>query len=235
MRMTPNRLYFHLVEKLGHQQWWPIDQEHHKKNGSDPRFEIIIGAILTQNTAWTNVEVAIENLKKENMLDIKNIVKIEPERLQTMIKSSGYFNQKATRLKNIAVYLLKNYQGDLDVFFQKNLTNLRDELLSLNGIGPETADSILLYAGQKPIFVVDAYTKRLCERLPLNVTISYDAIQTYFQKDLSTHFQDEKLIQVYNELHALIVLLGKTYCRRKPLCETCPLRKDCQYPKETVI
>jgi endonuclease-3 related protein len=168
MKLTPHTLYKILLERFGNLNWWPIDRNYHEKNGSDPRFEIIVGAILTQNTAWSNVEKALANLKSKNMLDIKKMVNVDIANLQNMIKTSGFFNQKAKRLKNLALYLHNNYHDNLDTFFNRDLYSVREELLLLNGIGPETADSTLLYAGNLPIFVVDAYTKRICERLPLD-------------------------------------------------------------------
>jgi len=229
MKLTPQLLYKRLFENFGRQHWWPMDTQYHKKNNSDPRFEIIIGAILTQNTAWSNVEKALYNLKQANMMDIKKISNIDKKSLQEMIKPSGFFNQKAERLKNIASYLQKNYKGDLNNFFNQDLYKIREELLSLNGIGPETADSILLYAGYKPLFVADAYTKRICKRLPLNTNISYDEIQQYFQNNISKHYSENETIQIYNELHALIVELAKNYCKKKPECNKCPLEENCNY------
>jgi len=231
MTQNPLTLYKVLLEKFGHQNWWPIDRKYHEKNKSDPRFEVIIGAILTQNTSWSNVEKALENLKSKNMLNIKKISSVDIRILKEMIKPSGFFNQKANRLKNIAVYLHENYDDNLDVFFNRDITEIREELLSLDGIGTETADSILLYAGDLPIFVVDAYTKRLCKRLPLETGESYDGIQEYFQERIKKHHKENELTQIYNELHALIVLLAKKYCKKKPDCKNCPIRKNCSYIK----
>ncbi len=231
MRLTPQTLYTNLLEEFGNLNWWPMDRTYHEKNGSDPRFEIMVGALLTQNTAWSNVEKALMNLKSKNALDIKKIIKIDINRLQEMIKPSGFFNQKADRVKNIALYLHDNYDSSLDKFFDKDLHKLRNELLSLNGIGPETADSILLYAGNMPIFVVDAYTKRICKRLPFDTNISYDDIQNYFQKDLCKKYQDSEITQIYNRLHAQIVILAKNYCKKKPECTKCPLRSNCTFNK----
>ena len=209
-----------------------MDKKYHEKNSTDPRFEVIVGAILTQNTAWSNVEKAHTNLKSKNMLDIKKIREIDIKSLQQMIKPSGFFNQKAERLKNISTYLHENYNDELNCFFKKDIYMLREELLSLNGIGPETADSILLYAGHMPIFVVDAYTKRLCKRLPLDTNISYDEIQQFFEKELSKKYSKQEIVQVYNELHARIVILAKNHCKKKPLCNNCPLVQHCMYKKQ---
>jgi len=231
MKLTPYSLYKTLLERFGTLDWWPMDTSYHEKNGSDPRFEIIVGAILTQNTAWSNVEKALANLKSKNMLDIKKLVDIDIVNLQNMIKPSGFFNQKAKRLKNLALYLHNNYHDNLDIFFNRGLYAIRDELLSLNGIGPETADSILLYAGNLPIFVVDAYTKRICERLPLDTNISYNEIKHYFEGELSKKYSKEELTQVYNELHSLIVILAKNHCKKKPKCSICTLKKHCMFKK----
>lgn len=222
-------LYSLLSKKYKDLNWWPVDQKYHEKNKTDPRFEIIIGAILTQNTAWSNVEKALENLKEKNKLDIKSIIQSETKELREMIRPSGFFNQKADRLKTISRHIAEKYDYNLDNFFNKDLRELRTELLSLNGIGPETADSILLYAGEKPVFVVDAYTKRLCQRLPINVEIDYDLIQKHFEEELSKKYSGQELIQTYNQFHALIVILAKDFCRKKPTCKYCPLFEKCSY------
>jgi endonuclease-3 related protein len=229
MKVTPQIIYTTLIKEFGNLKWWPMDLEYHKKNDSDPRYEVIVGAILTQNTAWSNVEKALDNLKSKNLLDIENISRIKLEQLKDYIKPSGFFNQKAKRLKDFTLFISKKYHGDLDNFFNKNLFDARGELLSINGIGPETADSILLYAGNKPIFVVDAYTKRINSRLPLIGNSSYDEIQSYFQRELSNTNQRNDLTQIYNELHALIVEFAKNYCKKKPDCKNCPLGKYCSY------
>jgi len=219
-----------LLDHFGNQDWWPVDKDYHKENGSDPRFEIIIGAILTQNTAWSNVEKALENLKANNSLTVRKVVETDLENLKTMIQPSGFFNQKAKRLKILASHLHKNYEDDLDKFFDRDLQEIRRELLSLNGIGPETADSILLYAGNHPIFVVDAYTKRICKRLPVEINgESYDEIQQYFEGELHECFPRRDTAQLYKELHALLVELAKNYCRKKPECNKCPLKNQCEF------
>lgn len=229
MKLTPNDLYKILLEEFGRRNWWPMDKTYHERRGSDPRFEIIVGAILTQNTAWSNVEKALTNLKSNNMLEIQKISGANINKLQTMIKPSGFFNQKAERLKTLASYLHKNYHDNLDDFFNRNVYDIREELLSLKGIGLETADSILLYAGNLPIFVIDAYTKRICKRLPLKTPLSYDDIKRYFEMELSNHHSKQEITRVYNELHALIVELAKQYCKKKPECSNCPLRTHCLF------
>lgn len=231
MKIEPHTLYKILFKKYGYLNWWPMDKVYHEKKGSDPRFEIIVGAILTQNTAWLNVEKALNNLKAKNMLDIKKISVTDEHTLKKMIKSSGFFNQKAKRLKILVNHICDNYDANLDKFFKREIRDIREELLSINGIGPETADSILLYAGGKPIFVVDSYTKRLCERIPINVKTFYDKIQDYFQDDLSKNFDKKDLVNIYNELHAQIVNLSKGICKKKPLCNKCPIKNFCKYKK----
>jgi endonuclease-3 related protein len=232
MEITPSKIYKILLKEFGNLNWWPMDKRYHEINNSDPRFEIIVGAILTQNTTWVNVEKALNNIKTKNLLDINNISDIDNEILPDLIKPSGYFNQKSKRLKILAEYIKDNFNGNLDVFFNRKLHEIRNELLSLNGIGPETADSILLYAGNFSIIVVDAYTKRICQRLPIKVDITYQDIQNYFQSELSKEYTKKELNKVFNELHAQIVILGKTYCKKKPDCMNCPLKKICNFKKQ---
>ena len=236
MKTTPLNLYTTLYDSFGPQHWWPMDHSHHEQNNTDPRFEVMIGAILTQNTAWTNVEKAIKQLKEHELLSIQALKDTDADLVKTCIRSSGYFNQKAQRLQYLSDHLAEHYDGDLDHFFSKSTKDLRQELLSLHGIGPETADSMLLYAVKKPVFVVDAYTKRLCKRLPLPVNAdSYDDIQAYFEDDLGKKYSFDELVQVYNEFHALIVNLGKYYCKPKPVCSQCPLVKKCAFGRQRII
>ena len=233
MKLGSLYLYQILCNTFGKQNWWPVDKKYHEKNRTDPRFEIIVGAILTQNTAWSNVEKALLNLKSQKMLNIEKLANENVKKLTMMVKPSGFFNQKALRLKNVSRYLKDRYNSDLDCFFLRDTIAIREELLSLNGIGPETADSILLYAGNKPIFVVDAYTKRICKRIPLDTNISYHEIQEYFQKELSKKYQGEELIKAYNNLHALIVIFAKKYCKKNPVCKNCPIVKDCSFKEKS--
>jgi endonuclease-3 related protein len=231
MKLKLIKLYKILQNEFKELNWWPVDLKYHKKRQTDPRFEIIVGAILTQNTAWSNVEKALTNLKLDNIIDLEGIIKTDVKKLEEIIRPSGFFKQKAQRLKVVADHFRVNYDNNLDNFFNKNFNHIREELLSINGIGPETADSILLYAGKKPIFVVDAYTKRISKRIPLNAGNSYDEIQNYFQKNLSNNFSKEELPKVYGELHAAIVMLAKNYCKKKPDCSNCPLKKQCNFNK----
>ncbi len=229
--MQPTDIYKILYNKFGEQNWWPVDKNYHIKNESDFRFEIIVGAILTQNTTWSNAEKAIFNIKKIDMLDIKKILDSDIECLKKIIKPSGFFNQKAERLLKISIYLKNNFNSDLDKFFNRETKVIRNELLSLNGIGPETADSIILYAGNKPVFVVDAYTKRLCERIPLKTNLTYSDIKNFFEKNLNKNYKSEEIVNIYNEFHALIVKLSKYYCKKKPICKNCPLNNYCKFYK----
>ena len=198
-------IYAVLLKEFGRQHWWPTISK-------NKQFEIIIGTILTQNTSWKNVEKSINNLNKNNLIDINKISKINTKKLASLIKSSGYYNQKAERLKIMAKFLINN----------KTLT--RNKLLNVKGVGPETADSILLYAFKKPVFVVDAYTKRIMSRLGYKQE-EYDEFQKLFEKNLP------KKYELFNEYHALLVELAKNYCRKKPLCNNCPIKTFCSSRK----
>ncbi|MFH1100972.1 MAG: endonuclease [Methanobacteriota archaeon] len=223
------KIYDELLTHFGHQHWWPVDVSYHEKQGSDPRFEIILGAILTQNTAWTNVEKALANLKKHHAISLTKIVTLDYNQLKTIIQPSGFFNQKAQRVQHLTKYLIDRYEGELDPFFQRDHITIRTELLSLHGIGPETADSILLYAGNHPVFVIDAYTKRISKRIPLPVKgDTYEDYQQYFDEELKKVVPSTTLVPMYQEFHALLVELAKHYCAKKtPSCSGCPLRGYC--------
>lgn len=214
-----------LLDRFGPQYWWP----------GDTRLEIIVGAVLTQNTNWTNASRAIANLKAENLLSLENLLTLPTEYLAQKIRSSGYYNQKAVRLQNLIRLLVGSYgpefikkgredglddEACLDLFFADATIIVRNRLLTLKGIGPETADSILLYAGNKPVFVVDAYTHRFLTRHSLiPEEAGYDEIQDLFMSGLPA---DRAL---FNEYHALIVRLGKEFCKKSaPLCAECPLQ-----------
>lgn len=205
---TVEEIYKRLYSHFGPQGWWPAKTP----------FEVMVGAILTQNTNWANVERSINNLRKHRLLSPKKLKEVPLRKLAVLIRPAGYFNIKAKRLKNFVNFLFKEYQGDIKDMFKEDHLSLRTKLLRVNGIGPETADSILLYAGKKPIFVVDAYTKRVLYRHNLiEKKEGYSDIQNLFMDHLQ---QDAK---IFNEFHALIVRLGKDICRTKPLCEMCPL------------
>lgn len=235
-----------LYTAWGAQHWWPAETQ----------FEVIVGAYLTQNTAWTNVERALANLREVSLLTVDGIRRVKLARLERLIRPSGYFRQKAKRLKTFVSFLDRYYEGSLDMLFSQPTEKLREELLSLNGVGPETADSILLYAGNRPVFVVDAYTRRILDRhgiLPERA--DYEEIRGLFQRSLASGFEEQQeprkpvnlsasgfrgaahppsamstyertaLVQVYNEMHGLIVGVGKNYCRKSNAkCEGCPLQ-----------
>ena len=200
--MKPQQIFDELYKKYGAQKWWPVTQGRH-----DSLFEICVGAILTQNTAWTNVEKALACLIKNKLMSPRALAKASLAKLQKCIRSSGYYRQKAKKLKIFTGWLIKNYQGDLKNFFRKTLPESREELLSLWGIGRETADSILLYAGGQPIFVVDDYTKRLCQKYGLSFK-DYDECRHFFESCLKPTKKLNRT-KLYNEFHALIVRWGK--------------------------
>jgi endonuclease-3 related protein len=248
-----NAYYQALFRVWGRQQWWP----------ARTRFEVIVGAYLTQNTAWTNVEIALRSMRAAGVLNLKGVRSVSLSQLESLIRSSGYFRQKARRLKTFVAFLDAYYGGSLNRMFAQPTEKLRVELLGLNGVGPETADSILLYAGQHPVFVVDAYTRRILDRHGiLSAMAPYEEIRQLFQRALtagagniaarpergprantrklklenavvaSTHrpspmstAKRSALVQIYNEMHGLIVGVGKSYClKSKPRCENCPLQ-----------
>jgi len=206
---TLHSLYTRLYRYFGPQYWWP----------AHTGFEVIVGAILTQNTAWSNVEKAITSLRNEGLLKPSALKKVTRKRLAAFIRPSGYYNLKAERLKNFVYFLYTRYGGSLKKMFSQPLFQLRSELLGVKGLGAETVDSILLYAAKKPIFVVDAYTRRILLRHKLiKEKNTYQDIQQMFMDNLcadSTYF---------GEYHALLVRLAKEYCRTRPQCERCPIK-----------
>ena len=214
-RISLYELYQILFNYYGSCHWWP---------GETP-FEVIIGAILTQNTAWKNVETAIKNLKDRNILTPERLEKVPLEELALLIRSSGYYNQKARKIKSLLEYYKLNYNYKLDNISKVSLDVLREELLSVFGIGEETADSILLYALNKPTFVIDAYTKRILNRMGFFSynTVSYRVLKQFCEKSLP---YDTAL---FNEFHALFVKFGKTICQKKPHCFRCPVNDRCRY------
>ncbi|KYK22107.1 endonuclease [Thermoplasmatales archaeon SM1-50] len=230
MIISPKTLYDILLNTFGQQHWWPIDEKYHLEQNSDPRFEIIVGAFLTQNTAWTNVEKALNNLKRQKALTIHKIAHIKDKSLKTMIQPSGFFNQKAKRLKLFSTYMEKKYKGDLQKLFSQETSEIRHELLSLKGVGLETADSILLYAGNHAVFVVDSYTKRISQRFPFLISsTSYEEIQIFFENELASTISKKEIVSAYREFHALLVKLAKEYCwKDKPNCTICPLTTLCK-------
>lgn len=202
-------IYRALHQRYGPRHWWPADTP----------FEVILGAILTQNASWKNVEKAVQNLKRGGLLTPFAISAIPKVKLARLIRPAGYFNVKAKRVKNFLVYLKKHWGLSLGKMFRTPLHELRLQLLGVNGIGEETADSILLYAGGKPTFVVDAYTRRVLTRHRyLTGSETYGEIQSIFTRLLP------RRVSLYNDFHAQLVEVGKDYCRPSPRCESCPLK-----------
>jgi len=230
--------YTALLSRYGPQNWWPARS----------RFEVIVGAYLTQNTNWSNVEKALINLRRARRLSISAMRELPLDELETLVRPSGYFRQKARNLKTFIAFLDRQYSGSLSSMFTGPTAKLRAELLELNGVGPETADSILLYAGNHPVFVVDAYTRRVLLRHGIiHEKTGYEEIRALIEQTISSSEAGSliaknvasdprhpvsrmsssvrsELAQHYNELHALIVRVGNHYCRAKPICEGCPLQ-----------
>jgi len=208
--MSLQQVFDDLLAAYGSQHWWP----------GDTPFEVMVGAILTQNTAWGNVEKAIANLKKNDALSAEMIAGCEHDRLAAWLKPSGYFNIKATRLRNFCRWFLD--WGGYEALSQRPTDELRHGLLSVNGVGPETADDMLLYAFERPVFVIDAYTRRLFSRLGLvDEKLGYEALRAFFEKALPAD------VALFNEYHALIVRHAKEACRKRPVCGPCPLGPVC--------
>ena len=206
------KTYSLLYKMYGPMRWWPADGD----------FEVCVGAILTQNTNWLNVEKAINNLKSQGPIKPSMLKSINARRLARLIRPCGYYNIKTKRLKNFISYLYKACSGNLRMLARKSLPKLRGELLDVKGIGPETADSMLLYAFNKPVFVVDAYTRRIAGCLGIAVSdASYDHIQRLFMDNLP------KNRRLFNEYHALIVEHAKKVCKSRPNCKECVLHKQC--------
>ncbi len=209
MSIVLQEVYQQLLDAFGPQKWWP----------GDTPFEIMVGAILVQNTNWQNVERAIRNLRQADLLDPQALYGVPPEELEELIRPAGYYRIKAKRLRSLLKFLIQRYDGSIEAMFRMPLARLREELLGVNGVGPETADSILLYAGSLPTFVVDAYTYRIFSRHGwIDSEADYHQIQEYFHDHLPAD------AAMFNEFHALLVNLGKHFCKKsKPLCRTCPL------------
>ncbi len=206
------KIYRLLYNKYGPQGWWP----------GNSQLECILGAILTQNTSWKNVEKAISNLKQSNLISIDKLKLLTTDELARLIRSSGYFNQKALKIKNFVNFIIENYNGSLEDMFNEEVHILRDKLLRIKGVGPETADCIILYGGNKPIFVIDAYTYRVLSRHGLvPEQTSYNEMQELFMDSL---ILDPVM---FNEYHALFVKVGKVHCKKRvPACTGCPLEGD---------
>jgi len=210
MKAVLQEVYNRLLDAFGPQKWWP----------GDTPFEILVGAVLVQNTNWQNVERAIGNLREADLLEPRALYELPEEELEDLIRPAGYYRVKATRLRALLRFVIERYGGSLEAMFRRPLEELRAELLGVHGVGQETADSILLYAGGMPTFVVDAYTYRIFGRHGwIDVESDYRQIQEYFHDCLPAD------ARMFNEYHALLVNLGKHFCKKgKPLCASCPLR-----------
>lgn len=199
-----------LFARYGAQHWWPAETQ----------FEMMLGAILTQNTAWTQVEKALSNLRKADALNFQILETATKREIAEWIRPAGYFNQKSGTIKGMIDTIRDRFDGSLDQLFAQETSTLRKELLSWKGIGPETADSIILYAAKRPVFVVDAYTKRICSRHGwIDESAKYETIANLFTAPLPLD------VQLFNEYHALIVQVCKDHCNTKPKCEGCPLER----------
>jgi len=212
---TPDRIkkiYRLLYKKYGPQGWWP----------GDSQLECILGAILTQNTSWVNVEKAILNLKSLDLISIEKLTLLTTNELAQLIRPSGYYNQKAIKVKNFIAFVSESYEGKLEKMFEEEISELRNKLLQIKGIGPETADCIILYGGNKPVFVVDTYTYRILSRHGLvPEQTNYNEMQELFMDSLAMD------TQMFNEYHALLVRTAKAHCKKiKPICAGCPLEND---------
>lgn len=220
------QIYGALLKSFGPQGWWPINKvysagDYSKPSSESQMLEICVGAILTQNTNWSNVEKALERLRAENVFSLQKLSSVPEEKLAEFIKSSGYFRQKAKKLQIFVNRVRKH--GSLKAFFSRPTLVVREELLSLWGIGPETADSMLLYAGKHPVFVIDAYTKRIMSRFGVCARdVEYHDLQKLFHENV------KRDVVVFNEYHALLVELAKRNCAKSnPSCSTCPLGSSC--------
>jgi len=236
MKKIISDIYNILLDSYGYQGWWPLisisknkSKNNLNKRGYHPKdydlpkddnqvYEICLGAILTQNTSWIQVEKALNNLFKNGLINPKRILELSNKELSELIKPSGYFNQKAKKIRIFTEFFL-NLNGR---------TPLREELLSLWGIGKETADSILLYAYKKPYFVIDAYTKRIFNRVLSREFTDYDEMRNIFEESFK-NFSDTERINIFNEYHALIVEHGKNTCKKKPICKNCVLKNLCNF------
>ena len=208
-KLSAPQLFDVLYAAYGPQKWWP----------SESPFETIVGAILVQNTAWANVRGVMTTLREESLLEPRRLHALHIAELQELIRPVGYFRLKAKRLRNFLTWFIENYDGDLDAMFAGDQEQLRAELLTINGVGPETADSILLYAGEKSIFVVDAYTHRVMKRHAwIEPEADYHTLQAHFHDSLPCD------ASLFNEYHALFVRVGKEHCRATPRCDGCPLQ-----------
>ncbi len=210
MLSKAHKVFRILLDNVGPQSWWP---------GESP-LEVMVGAVLVQNTAWKNVQRAIENLREEDLFQPDRLLEIQPTELGELIRPAGYFRLKTKRLRSLMEFIMREYEGSIDAMRNADMHTLREQLLGVHGIGPETADSILLYALEMPAMVVDTYTHRIFSR---HGWVSYELDYHQLQDHLTSELPKD--IAIYNEMHALMVNIGHHYCRKKPRCESCPLQE----------
>lgn len=206
-------LFKSLYHYFGEQHWWPADS----------KLEMIAGAILTQNTSWKNVESVIKNLKTKNLVTLNDLFNISAADLAEQIRSSGFYRQKALSLKNFVEIIMKDFNGDLELFLSQE--DVYEKLINIKGIGRETADSIILYAANRPVFVIDVYALRILKRLGYDIKEDkkeYTKAQNLFYRSL------DRDVSLFKEYHALLVLLGKLYCKKIPYCKNCPIKDVCK-------
>ncbi len=211
-KLALRSLYSTFRKEFGFLDWWP----------GDTKLEIVVGAVLTQQTSWKNVEKAIGSIKAANAMNLEKLAGMNLPALELLIRSSGFYRQKAMRLKGLLAAISE--YGSIEKFFDTDAKTLRKRLLEMNGIGRETADSIILYAAEKPVFVVDAYTRRILGRIyGIGENVRYDELKGMMEGSM------ERNLELYKDFHAQFVELGKRYCKTKPLCSECPARNACRY------
>ncbi|MEM8946270.1 MAG: endonuclease III domain-containing protein [Planctomycetota bacterium] len=208
MSTFSQQVFDKLVDRFGPQHWWPAESP----------LEVIVGAVLVQNTSWRHVERALDNMRRNQLLSVDRILAAEVTALETLLRPAGYFRLKAQRLRSVMQFIQRDYHGSIDAMKLVDMNTLREQLLGVNGIGPETADAILLYALDQPAMVVDAYTRRVYAR---HGWVKYDVDYHQLQQHLVGELPAK--VTIYNEMHALLVEVGKTYCRTAPQCDKCPL------------
>ncbi len=216
MRSTDLMMIYEVLSNhFGAQGWWP----------AETRFDIVVGAILTQRTIWRNAARVIKDLKRERLTTPNALANVDPDRLEALVRPAGFYRQKTQRLIELARFIVEKYGGSLERLFEGSVEDIRGVLTSLKGIGLETADSILLYAADILVFPIDTYTRRICHRLELisSEDMAYEALKELFEGGLPSD------LRIYKEFRALLVRLGKTYCRPRPLCRKCPLRELCYF------
>lgn len=211
--IDPRELLTRLYLNYGDLDWWPADGP----------FEVMVGAVLTQRTSWTNVERALSNLRAAGIDSPRRLMALPEDALEGLVRPSGTYRQKARRLRALFTLVEEAWGGSLEAFLDRPASQLREDLLGVTGIGPETADSIILYAAKRPVFVVDAYTLRILDRVGVEAGRSYDEVASWFTAGLPED------VDIFNNLHAMLVVLGKEHCRKRPSCPGCPLDDICPY------